>query len=471
MLPNEKQLVRLHVACCLAHLTCAILAAFVVFESASTAGAKRDLRVKGFLNLWIQANNATTANALPQWETVEKLVGDDAFHAQNATVCSVEIASADYDEQFKGCKDHNFWACTDGGLPPPTILSLRSNSFALTIPGGYKLLFVLYFLASAAQHLYVLLYRSCAVAALDATVGATLGSKPERSHIGTGYVKWLQVNYRWGPRWVEYAVSASLMSVIITLLTKDAEPDDLVHVSVITSVTMLLGFVCEQCDAAHHQLQSLLLDETIGSAKNQERFDTETINMRPVHMAEVIPTRMTTLINRKSARLLYETTAVLQPSSINALGGIITDTNSQTLVERSAYNMRWLAIGCFYAAFAVQLLGLWSVSWIWRFLAGMGANQDVDDKMFPGNLCSSGPPSWVMYAIYGTVLLYTCFGFVMAYRLFGDHSPGTRSGFANRVIVAEKWYCILSLASKLTLAAIFLFGITQRADCDILPDY
>lgn len=434
-----------HATCCIAHGVCAFLCLFVIFED-NAAIAKEKLHIRGNLNVWIQANSTQAAHALPPWNSVDELVQDSAFVAQASTICAVEIDDEARNEQFANCTTDNFWACSAGALPPPSIVNLESTDFSVSIARGYQLLFVLYFAASAVQHAYVVI----------------------RTKQDNYYVKWVNKHYRWGPRWVEYAFSASLMSIIITLLTKAAQPDDLVHVTVITSVTMLLGYVCEQCDAAFVTLY-LEKDNSLSTTQvdlfSSTRQDTYT--WRPVRVSEVVPSRVATLTQRKNANLHRERIPVLAaPRTVNF------DT-AQLSKNQVAVYLRQLSVGCCVAAFVVQFFGLWSVSWIWRFNAGMRENQRIDDALFPGNICFSGPPSWVLFAIWGTVLLYTCFGFVMVYRLFSDkpYTSSYKDNMPARVWVAEAWYCALSLLAKVTLAAIFLFGVTERADCNVLPEY
>lgn len=434
-----------HALCCVAHGVCVFLCLFVIFED-NAAIAKEKLYIRGNLNVWIQTNSTQAAHALPPWNSVDELVQDSAFVSQESTICAVEIDDDARNEQFADCTTANFWACSAGALPPPSIVDLESTDFSISIARGYQLLFVLYFAASAVQHAYVVI----------------------RTKQDNYYVNWVNTHYRWGPRWVEYAFSASLMSIIITLLTKAAQPDDLVHVTVITSVTMLLGYICEQCDAAFVTLHSEY-DELFPTTQTDSLDKTRqnTYTWRPVRVSEVIPSRVATLTQRKNANVQREHIPVLAAQNIVNFGTVKLSKN-----QVSKY-LRELSVGCCVAAFAVQLFGLWSVSWIWRFNAGMRENQRIDDALFPGNICFSGPPSWVLFAIWGTVLLYTCFGFVMVYRLFSDkpYTEEYKENLRTRVWIAEAWYCALSLLAKVTLAAIFLFGVTERADCDVLPEY
>lgn len=398
-----------HVLCAAAHLAAAVFA-LSKFGEPEIAAASAPIEVKHQYDLWIQLNETRSDQFSPnhlkhRWRTFEEFRGDSHFHAQELTICPIELS----DELLGQCAESEFWACdTTSGLPAPIILSLTSTVGATIFEYGYKWLIVSFFLCSFVQH----------------AAAATFY---------TYYYTSIFAHGRWGWRWLEYAVSASLMSVVITLLTQSPSPDTLYQTATITIFTMACGYLCELADHSLFELQR-----------------THELSMQ--------------MNNRLRQKL----------QNANLYNFATTEwANFQSAVAHAFYkqqtSLQLIALFSCVSGFLLQFFGLWMTPWLARYYNGLTENQASDDIMFTPKLCNSGPPAWVGVAIWTTMLLYTCFGFVMVYRL--SYTPKDEQLYYARIWKCETQYCYLSFISKLTLAAVFLYGVTERTKCDVLPNH
>lgn len=434
----------------LTHLSAALVIWFVL-DSDEYKSATQEIEARGSLPLWLQLNASAysewtqSGNTLPNWSTFDKFEQDLTFHEQNLTICS---ADNDDEEQFEQCSDTSLLfsgSCNQEALTMRhvVIMELESDTHTINFPGGFRRLFVLYFATSWLHHLPLAV-----------------------PYTHKQYMETIESKLCWGARWIEYAFSASLMSLVLLLLNGKGTPESVVQTIVITSLTMLCGFAIEVCDG----LRSRLHD----SYKPTLTKFTKTIT--PDIPAFIHVNRDNVEVGVPDSELPARCATLESDSWIQTFGqepnksfpGSPLPPRTQT-TSLPAWWLQSLTWCLFLCAGLAQLFGLWLHPWLWRYDRTMDQVTSSLEAQFPGNVCNSGPPAYVGFAIRFVIVMYGAFAGVMFWRIqaaLGD------AGYAKCVEVtarSEFYYAALSLLSKVGLMAVFVWGVTQRSKCEIMP--
>jgi hypothetical protein len=392
----------LHLAMAVAHAAMIGATALVAAEYPET---RLPLRVTGRLSLWLTTRGAqsferTPGASLPGYESFA------AFRAAQNTsspqfLCLEGGAHAEQCREASGETDR----C---GLHGATVVSsLRSELHSVDIMGsfegagplsylnGYCGMYLAYFACSALHH---------------ACVFAFFGR----------YEACVRASMAWGPRWLEYAASAGLMSLIVTVANGDSSPESVYQTVTLTAVTMFCGYALEVADGARCR--------ALATAREWPR---------------------------------QPAAAGAPPSPLPAL-------------RAAAGRLRGLAACAFVCAAATQLFGLWLHPWILRYARAMEELRMNNNAIFTPGLCRQGPPPFVGVAVVVTVFWYSAFAVVAGWRLRRTWAlaPDTRREDEQQwlavALAAETAYAYLSLLAKVSLAGALLYGLTQRVECGTL---
>lgn len=434
-----------HLLLGLAHTAAAIFV-FVFLGSDDYSTARVDLFAKGTLPLWLQLDATSYSqwlaqnNTLPTWTSFEEFVHDTDFHNAEITICGQDIDDAD---QFSQCNQTSPLYgsfCQDSLVTARTvkIIELRSNKHEFVFSGGFRMLFVLYFVASALHH--------CPLAI---------------PYVYKRYVCGVTQQLRWGWRWIEYAFSASLMSIVLVLLNGQGSPEAIAQTVVITCATMLCGYAIEFCDGIRSYVHDIYVPPT-----NQAATYMRTDLTADEKLKQLLTFTMDKNLHLK--RLFLTCGARADDNGVAFPGSPLPARMQNTsIAARSLQGLSWCLFLC---AGCMQLFGLWLHPWLIRFSRTMDEMEYAHEAQFGGNLCKAGPPSYVQMALWFVVFMYLSFAVVMLWRLrhtVRDASYGACVAAASK---SELQFAVLSLLSKIGLMLIFVWGVSTRSDCELLPD-
>jgi hypothetical protein len=249
------------------------------------------------------------------------------------------------------------------------VRTMKSESHTAKV--HLKWAFGVYFLCSFVQHIYVFCFFK-------------------------RYMASVENKHRWGVRWIEYAVSAACMTVVLLAIQGGATYDGAWMGATITACTMPFGYIIECCNG--------ILKRDPADFVASKKDDEKDLN-------------------------IYEKSSV----ALGAPSLQDTEVSSADNGYLMALDARRVAVAigkvALLSGFALQFFGLWCVPFIMRFYDtlhdnkliypkdhGCTANVTMPDSKVPlpsGDCNNAGPPDWVVVAVVGVVVFYCYFGFVM----------------------------------------------------------
>tara|TARA_B100001113_G_scaffold110140_1_gene89281 strand:- start:1895 stop:3448 length:1554 start_codon:yes stop_codon:yes gene_type:complete len=211
-------------------------------------------------------------------------------------------------------------------------------------------------------------------------------------------------------RWLEYAISASLMSIAMGIVLGIREQNTLASLFMLTFATQTYGFLTE----LYSRPKACMDDEN----------DEAEYYHNPNALALISQTEWA------SGRVLHDPKDPTQPVGF----------------ERVDYWKRYPRTRSYVRRMLPHIFGWFTMISVWAILIAQleYAKHDID-KISDQNI-----PAWVNALIYGSFLIFTQFAFVQI--VFQGVDPGL-------YWATEIAYCILSLAAKLFLGLFILINV------------
>lgn len=282
------------------------------------------------------------------------------------------------------------------------------------------------------------------------------------------YISWLDVGFH-PIRWVEYFFSASLLIVVIGILTGYNDIETLVLIFGGVATTMVFGLLMEQTNLIFNNPE-MVVEKTI--IKNiKERFSRKKYKKgsKEAELVEVpekvIGTESSLLLQQNVKRInFFNTSGVSQ--------GDLCDNGNDKPKTVSRY---YLKVCCFFYGW-IPYLFVWGV---------LFSSFHKSIHKFNETNGGEGVPEWVIVLFFTLFALYSCFAVVQAWQFkiinfkwfvslykwccgccstTKDRKTPTpvKKDQEERNRRAEYAYIILSFAAKSALAWQLWFGITTR---------
>lgn len=221
-------------------------------------------------------------------------------------------------------------------------------------------------------------------------------------------------------RWFEYFFSASLMQVVIMLLTGYTNVWILALSASAIAITQVFGYASE------------------AQVSKSFRFG---LDFTPVKLWPFLAVEALTLYVIGAVITGQPTlrTVIFLLASLEVVSALYAIAKSSTWQPE-----KWVYYMCGWISFSVPWVAVY-----YSFYDSIGRSGD-------------GPPDWVRVVVWSLVLLFACFAIVMGWYLY-------RADDRYVSFYAENAYLVLSLVSKASLAFQLWYGLDQRSGRGLKP--